>query len=190
MGRNVEIKARLGETAWSDVRRRASELADRSGEIIDQKDTFFNVRQGRLKLREFTDGSGELIFYERPDQSGPKTSSYSVSQTSSPGTLRDPLSHALGVRGVIKKRRELLIVGQTRVHLDQVEGLGLFVELEVVLEDTQSEPDGQKIANELMRQLGIDSGDLVPGAYVDLLRRRTGGDASAGGQGSAPGKQF
>ena len=169
MGRNVEIKARVQDGAWARLRWRAAELADRSGEIIDQNDTFFNVRQGRLKLREFPDGSGELIFYERPDESRPKTSSYMVSPTSSPATLLHSLSQALGVRGVVRKRRELFIVGQTRVHLDRVQDLGLFVELEVVLEDKQSQDDGQKIAIDLMRQLGIDSGDLVSGAYLDLI---------------------
>ena len=168
----MEIKVRVRESTWPDVRRRANELADRTGEFIDQKDTFFNVRQGRLKLREFTDGSGELIYYERPDESGPKTSSYTVSPTSEPRILLDPLSHALGVRGVVEKRRELLIVDQTRIHLDDVQGLGLFVELEVVLDEAQSSEDGQKIARDLMRRLGIEDSDLVSGAYVDLIEKK------------------
>jgi len=77
---------------------------------------------------------------------------------------------ALGVRGVVKKKRRLFLVGQTRVHLDEVDGLGHFVELEVVLRVNQSEEQGRKIAQELMRQLEISESDLLSGAYVDMIK--------------------
>ncbi|XP_077196688.1 uncharacterized protein LOC143838755 isoform X2 [Paroedura picta] len=79
------------------------------------------------------------------------------------------LSQALGVRGVVKKERRVYQVGQTRVHLDRVEGLGDFMELEVVLEEHQSPQEGALVAQQLMAELGIDPEDLLPGAYLDLL---------------------
>ena len=79
------------------------------------------------------------------------------------------LSAALGVRGEVRKRRTLLLSGQTRIHLDEVVDLGDFLELEVVLEPTQPAEDGELIARELMRRLDVRDEDLVEGAYLDLL---------------------
>jgi predicted adenylyl cyclase CyaB len=82
------------------------------------------------------------------------------------------LSLALGVRGVVRKKRTLYLVGQTRLHLDEVEGLGEFVELEVVLRHGQSDLEGQQIARELMTRLAIREQDLLEGAYMDMLEGR------------------
>uniref|UniRef100_A0A8C3H8J1 CYTH domain-containing protein n=1 Tax=Chrysemys picta bellii TaxID=8478 RepID=A0A8C3H8J1_CHRPI len=79
------------------------------------------------------------------------------------------LSQALGVQGVVKKERRLYVVGQTRVHLDRVEGLGDFLELEVVLSEQQSPEDGERVARRLMEELEVQEEDLVAGAYLDLL---------------------
>ena len=79
------------------------------------------------------------------------------------------MSLALGVRGVVRKKRTLYLVGQTRVHLDEVEGLGDFMELEVVLHPGQSDAEGQVIARDLMTRLGVAEKDLLEGAYMDLL---------------------
>ena len=84
------------------------------------------------------------------------------------------LELAYGIRGVVRKTRYLYLVGQTRIHLDDVEGLGQFMELEVVLEDGQSDADGQVIAEGLMTALGVESGDLIDGAYMDLLEKPSG----------------
>ena len=74
-----------------------------------------------------------------------------------------------GLRGVVRKRRELILIGQTRVHLDDVEGLGHFMELEVVMREGQSNEDGQQIAQGLMSELGIEESDLIACAYIDLM---------------------
>jgi len=167
MGRNVEIKARISDA--TDVSRRAAALSGSQGRRIDQQDTFFPCRKGRLKLRAFTDGSGQLIFYDRPDVRGPKTSEFSLAPTSDAESLCDVLGQALGVRAVVRKVRRLYLVGQTRVHIDQVEGLGEFLELEVVLDEGQTESEGAAIAAQLMERLAVDETQLVHGAYVDLI---------------------
>ncbi len=82
---------------------------------------------------------------------------------------KSALSAALGIRAIVRKRRTLYMAGQTRIHLDEVEGLGDFVELEVVLLDGQTTEDGTAIADSLMRALAISPNDLTPGAYADLL---------------------
>jgi adenylate cyclase class IV len=144
--------------------------ADGPPEAIAQDDTFFACAVGRLKLRVFADGRGELIAYERPDAIGPKTSDYAITPVADADALRTRLGRALGIGGRVIKQRTLLRVGRTRVHLDRVEGLGDFLELEVVLRDDESADDGVAVAHDLLRRLRIDPGRLVPGAYVDLLR--------------------
>jgi predicted adenylyl cyclase CyaB len=169
MGRNVEIKARARD--YETQRERAAALATQGPWVLEQSDTFFPCAQGRLKLRELGAGRGELIHYSRPDRPGPKASEYSLFVTDQPEALRETLSAALGVRGVVRKRRTLYLAGQTRIHLDEVEGLGEFLELEVVLAEGQSVAEGQRIAEELMERLGIRAEDLVEGAYLDLPGR-------------------
>jgi predicted adenylyl cyclase CyaB len=167
MGCNVEIKARA--TDFEAQRRKAAAMTDVAPEVLDQEDTFFRSRRGRLKLRLFGPDRGELIYYERPDASGPAESRYMILPTREPAVLRDALGKALGISGVVRKRREVYLVAGTRVHLDRVEDLGEFVELEAVLAPGESREAGLVRVRELGDALGISKEDLVECAYVDLL---------------------
>jgi adenylate cyclase class IV len=167
MARNIEIKARVRDP--EALRRKAASLSDCSPEIIRQEDTFFRSPRGRLKLREMPSARAQLIFYERPDQNGPKLSNYQIFETDNPVELKAVLSAMLGIRGVICKERYLYKMGQTRVHLDQVAELEPFMELEVVLRPDQADTEGEKIARDLIARLEIPTQDLVKGAYIDLL---------------------
>jgi len=169
MARNIEIKARIPDLA--PIRARAMLLASGPMQVIEQTDTFFVVPRGRLKVRAFADGSGELISYERANESGPKESTYTRVKCEDAGTLCQPLGRALGVRGVVVKQRELFLIGRTRVHLDRVEGLGCFVELEVVLGPEDSLEKGHHEALELLRLLEIPERTLVAEAYIDLVEQ-------------------
>lgn len=173
MPRNVELKARLRDP--QGVRARALALSDGPPAVLTQTDTFFACPQGRLKLRDFGDGTGELIHYRRPDRTGPKTSDYLICRTGDPAPLLAVLTRALGVECVVRKRRELLLRGDTRIHLDEVEGLGSFLELEVVLADGRPEQQGRDQASLLLAALGVPEADLVAQAYADLLRAGPGG---------------
>jgi len=167
MARNIEIKARIENVAA--LIPKAAAIADQGPVEILQDDTFFRCESGRLKLRSFPSGEGELIFYRRPNQQGPKESFYLRSPTSAPDTLRESLSLAYGQVGRVRKRRFLFLAGRTRIHLDQVEGLGHFLELEVVLEDGEPAEAGVLEAHKLMSELGIEPPQLIEAAYVDLL---------------------
>ena len=176
MARNIEIKARIESV--SALRPRARALAGAEPEVIDQDDTFFALPpgRGRLKLREFADGSAELIHYQRGDSAEAKASDYVRVPVSEPAAMREALTRALGVLGRVRKRRMLLRVGATRIHLDQVEGLPDHMELEVVLADGQSDAQGMAIAEDLMHRLGLADPAVAPrvaGAYLDLLLART-----------------
>ena len=169
MARNVEVKARIDSV--ESLLPHARALAGGDAERIEQDDTFFACAHGRLKLRDFGNSTGELIHYERADTAGPKLSDYVRAPTSDPAALREALARAQGVIGRVRKTRWLLLTGQTRVHLDRVEGLGDFIELEVVLRDAQSAADGEAIAERLMCELGIARDRRLAGAYLDLLAR-------------------
>ena len=169
MPANIEIKARVSNLA--ELRRRAEEISDTPVEVIPQEDTFFHTPKGRLKLRQLQPDRAQLVYYERPNQDGPKRSNYQLFETDNPEGLKTTLQLALGVRGVVRKTRYLYLAGQTRIHLDDVEGLGTFMELEVVLADGQTDAEGQSVAEGLMEKLGIRPEDLLEGAYMDLLEK-------------------
>lgn len=174
LNRNVEIKAVAHDPQALGERARA--LADRGPVQLYQEDTFFPARHGRLKLRKFSSTSGELIQYDRPSASGPSESCYRIAELSDPDAVLALLSEAIGVRGRVKKKRTLYISGATRIHLDEVEGLGHFVELEVVLSPGKDRKDGELTARRLMDELGIRDHDLLDKSYVDMLEEKAGRD--------------
>lgn len=171
MSRNVEIKAVVSDI--SSLRLILRSLTTTPPVTCSHRDIFFAVHRGRLKLREFSGGLGEIIFYERPDQAGAKVSTYDRCECADPKAVSAVLGRALGVRGVVEKRRELFEIGRTRIHLDEVCGLGSFLEIEVVLDDSDTTVEGERIANELLTVLGIPESALVASAYIDMLERKS-----------------
>jgi len=168
MARNVEVKARVADLAMVEARARS--LADQGPFDLTQDDTFFACPRGRLKLRELSPEQGELISYVRPDVPGPKISEFFIAATPSPQAMRETLGRALGIIGRVRKRRRVYLVEHTRIHLDHVEGLGAFLELEVELSEPQTAADGEVVALRLLSALGVSEADLIRGAYLDLLR--------------------
>jgi predicted adenylyl cyclase CyaB len=172
MPRNIEIKARVRD--FAALRIRAESLSDTPVQVIPQEDTFFFIPKGRLKLRVLAPEHAQLVWYARGDDTGPKRSDYQIYETSNPENLKSTLSLALGVRGKVKKIRYLYLAGQTRIHLDDVEGLGYFMELEVVMRPGQSDAEGLAIAEALMKKLDIAPDDLLEGAYMDMMEKNNG----------------
>jgi len=167
MSQNVEVKARVRD--FAALRRLVESMSETPAEAIDQVDTFFVVPRGRLKLRVLRPDACELIAYDRPDDAGARASEYFILRSSDPEALQRVLGAALPLRGTVAKRRLLYRIGRIRIHLDQVERLGAFVELEVVLGDRCSVEAGRAIAETLAAELGILDEDRVGGAYIDLL---------------------
>jgi len=170
MPRNIEIKARIDSVEALLPRARA--LADGPAQTLLQDDIFFAVpegRPGRLKLRAFADGAAELIHYHRPDTGQAKASDYVRVPVADPAALREALTRGLGLQGRVRKQRLLLQAGPTRIHLDRVEGLGDFMELEVVMCEGQPDAEGMALAEALMRELGLADAPRIAGAYLDLL---------------------
>jgi len=175
MPTNIEIKAVL--TNRAAVEAAAVRLSSAGPETIHQEDFFFDCDRARLKLRIFAPDRGELIRYERADVADVRGSHYLIARTPDPLILYDILATMLGTTGVVKKTRTLYLIGQTRVHVDEVRGLGEFLEIEVVLRPGQSEVEAKSIATALLSEFGIGQEQLIAEAYVDLLAlqaRQTG----------------
>ncbi|MFZ5807538.1 MAG: class IV adenylate cyclase [Verrucomicrobiota bacterium] len=171
MPRNVEIKAKVHDV--TALRKRARKLTGKPPQLLLQKDIFFHVKQGRFKLRVLSPTFGQLIFYQRGNAKNARESNYCIYETKNPEALRQVLRTALGEKIVVKKKRCLYLLGQTRIHIDEVEGLGNFMELEVVLKKNQSAIEGMKTCRDIMQKLDIKQKYLISCAYADLLARKT-----------------
>lgn len=174
--RNIELKARCPDLAAA--RAAAERHGARFVRVERQRDTFFHARTGRLKLRERTwregqeteDRSGaELIPYERSDTGGARESRYHVVPVIEPQALVAALGAALGIRGAVVKRRELWMWHNVRIHLDEVEGLGSFVEFEAVMLPGETDAEAHARLAALQATLGLADASVVPVAYADLL---------------------
>ena len=164
--RNIELKARLADP--DAARAAARRLGARLDATLRQTDTYFVVPHGRLKLREFGSGPAELIFYHRPDSAGWRASDYRLVPVADAGPLRELLSAALGVRGVVRKVREVWLWENVRIHVDQVEGLGTFLEFEVLVGPDFPEALCRTRAEELARAFGFGEGERIAGSYADM----------------------
>jgi predicted adenylyl cyclase CyaB len=167
MARNIEIKTRIASV--EALLPLAQALSDGPAQTLDQDDTFFKVPSGRLKLRILADGSAELIHYCRADAAQARASDYVRVPVPDPSALREALTRACGQQGRVRKRRWLFMADTTRIHLDRVEGLGDFMELEVVLQPGQTDDWGLARAESLLRAFGLAEARHEAMAYLDLL---------------------
>ena len=163
--RNVELKALDPDPARSLAVCRELGAEDRG--VLRQRDTYFRARSGRLKLREEEPGGAVLIQYDRPDAAAARESRYRLTRVADPDELRASLDAALGTLVVVDKERHLLLWDGVRIHLDTVQGLGSFVELESVAPvDSDLAPEREKVAH-LQAALGID--EILADSYSDRL---------------------
>lgn len=164
---NIEIKARCATPARIRELLRARNAEFRG--LDRQIDTYFNVPRGRLKLRE-GNIENNLIYYEREDQEGAKQSQVSLLPVSPGSTLKDILTHALGVLVVVDKRREIYFVDNVKFHIDDVTGLGSFVEIEALdLSGILGQEKLRQQCHTFLDLFAITPAELVAVSYSDLL---------------------
>jgi homotetrameric cytidine deaminase len=176
--RNIEVKALDPDPERSLAVCRGLGAEDRG--VIRQRDTYFRAREGRLKLREEEPGGATLVQYERPDAAAARESRYRLVPVAEPDALREALAAALGTLVVVAKARHLLLWEGVRIHLDRVEGLGSFVELEgVAPPESDLSAEHERVAR-LSEALGIR--ELLPDSYSDRL---LGPDALVAAAGAA-----
>ena len=167
--KNLEAKFRLADLARAEASAIGIGYARRA--ILNQRDTFFRVADGKLKLRE-EDDKAVLIFYRRGNSRQLMLSEYEIAPIADPATTRHMLDAALGTLAVVEKVRILLIRDNVRLHLDLVASLGEFGELEAVIR-SGDDPEGSRGAvNETLEALGIAPADLIDVSYFEMLARR------------------
>jgi adenylate cyclase class 2 len=170
---NVELKARLSDLP--NARQVAARLATTPVEILRQVDTYFVCSSGRLKLRELDGASAELIAYDRPDHPESRTSQYRILKMADPAAAKELLTAALGALVVVEKTRELYLHDNVRIHLDEVVGLGAFLEFEAVLTSPSDAEQGRRQVQGLATEFSLRDEDLVAKSYSDLLLQRPAG---------------
>lgn len=162
---NVEIKAELRDPALA--RSVCAALGARHIQTMDQTDTYYRVSQGRLKKRETAGEEPEWIYYERADAAAARVSRFTIYNPEQAaqrfGATEPP------VWRVVRKRRELWMLGNVRIHLDEVEGLGWFIEFEALVTPGADEGECQRRVQELRRELGPAMGEPVAVGYSDLV---------------------
>ena len=163
--RNLELKARFADLARGE--QIAQALGAASGGDLYQLDTYFHVASGRLKLREDGHAGGELIFYQRPEDSPTRWSDYFKTPVAAPEALRDVLTRALGVRQQVEKTRRLYLFRGARIHLDRVTRLGTFVEFEVPTDDDADA--ARALMGELMLAFGLSDADAIATSYGEMM---------------------
>lgn len=169
---NIEIKVRLRDADHLRIEGNIRSLVPGVIDPTTDVDTYFRVPHGRLKLRVSNDDrAGTLIYYERPNEATSRLSLYRLVSIPDARALRDTLAEAVGVLVTVNKRRSVFIYGQTRIHLDNVENLGYFIELETVL-GTQSDEAALAEHRYVFNTLGLDACEAVPQSYSDLLLLR------------------
>jgi predicted adenylyl cyclase CyaB len=171
--RNLELKARDRDPERS--LRVCAELGAEDRGTLRQTDTYFEVAAGRLKLREEPGSDAQLIAYQRPDLAGQKESRYWIVAVADPAGLKQALSALLGLQAVVSKARRLFVFEGVRIHLDRVERLGSFIELEGVATGDTDPADFEALLSDLRRSFEIDQSDLVGGSYSDLVASDAGG---------------
>jgi adenylate cyclase class IV len=165
--RNIESKFRCSD--HDAVAARAIAAGARDEGFIRQRDQFYGVSRGRLKLRTLDDARSDLIAYDREDNPEARVSDYALYPSDDARALDEVLGRALQRTSLLEKTRHLLIHGMTRIHLDDVDGVGRFVELETVVEN-QSGAAAEAEHHHVVQLLGLADVERIAVAYVDLSR--------------------
>jgi len=167
----VELKARVEDHDF--LRKKLSALGAEHAGTFRQTDSYFEVPEGRLKLREVTDdGTAELIYYERENIAGPKSDDAFILRVQEPEELKKILKKILTPLVVIEKVREIYRYNGTQIHLDTVKNLGKFIEFERQTSDDPKMIKKDRLTlQKLMKKLKIDPNNLESLSYSDLLEK-------------------
>jgi len=167
ISRNIELKARLRHV--ETAREIAEMVATERLATEEQLDTYFHCREGRLKLRQVNGKLAQLIWYARQNDTSPKPSDYQLVPVADAESLKAALTSALGVRSIIRKRRQIFLWGNVRIHLDEVEGSGHFLEFEAVLGPGIDDKAGHAQLIDLVKRFEVQDDDLLAGSYSELV---------------------
>ncbi len=167
MRQNLELKARISSV--SEAVHAAHRLKAKAKGILRQRDVYYKVSHGRLKLRIINDRSAELIFYNRPNKKGSRYSDYFLLPVSNVRLVNELCTAAFGQKVVVEKKRRLFIYKNSRIHLDEVRELGTFIEFEVLVKHGRHQ--AQKLLEALVTKFNIRRATIIAVSYADLVLR-------------------
>lgn len=167
MSENIEFKAKV--TDYDEMKSAMQSITQSEPVILEQTDVYYNVKKGRAKLRTICNIRHELIIYRRKDLAGPKSSKYTRIKVKHYKLVNKIMSSLFGVRGVVKKYRTLFLKDNIRFHLDRVDSLGSFMEIEYIVSPMQDKEDIKSQVDGLLQALNIQKEMLVNCSYIDLL---------------------
>ncbi len=168
MYKNLELKVRIVSLAKTiDI---AKKIGAREKEILFQKDIYFKIREGRLKLRIINSQSAELIFYNRPNRKGSRYSNYTILKINDIKSVQSFFADIYGISRIVEKRRRLYIFKNARIHIDKVTGLGNFLEFEVII--NKGDKEANELMNFLISQFYVKPSEIVAGSYCDLIKAK------------------
>jgi predicted adenylyl cyclase CyaB len=168
MPRNLELKARI--SSISEAVHTAHRLKLCAKDTLQQRDIYYNISHGRLKLRVINNRSAELIFYIRPNKKGSRYSNYYVLPVSDPELTNKLCTAAFGLKVMVKKKRQLFLYKNSRIHLDEVLGLGTFIEFEVLVK--YGIRQAQKLLKVLSAEFAIKRAATLSFSYSDMLLQK------------------
>ncbi|MCX6120651.1 MAG: class IV adenylate cyclase [Ignavibacteriales bacterium] len=165
MPQNLELKARISSV--SEAVRAAHRLNAHAKGVLQQRDIYYRVPRGRLKLRIIKDRSAELIFYNRPNKKGSRYSDYVVLPVDDAILTNALCTAAFGQKVIVEKKRRLFLYKNSRIHLDEVRGLGTFIEFEVLV--NYGKRQAQKLLDVLSKEFAIKPAAVIGISYSDML---------------------
>jgi len=167
---NIELK--IGVNSFRGIKKLLKEINAKESGILIQKDTYYNSKNNRLKLREINNREFVLIGYSRPDKESAKLSNYDLLylDKDQAKTLKKIMRDSFGEKVIVKKKRELWIYENTRIHLDLVEGLGKFLEIETVVGEGTKK--ARKEYDEIYGFLKLDEFKKYKKSYSDLMIKK------------------
>ena len=164
---NIEIKAKCNNPGF--IREYLKNNHAEFKGTDHQTDTYFNVSHGRLKLRE-GNIENNLIYYERNDETGAKESNFQLVNINDPDGLKEVLAKSSGIKVIVKKKRDIYFIKNVKIHIDDVSGLGSFVEIEASnLYADVSKEKLQEQCNFYLKEFKINNEDLIAVSYSDML---------------------
>ena len=173
--RNIEIKVSIN--GFDEIIPLIKKMGAKFEERLQQVDTYYESKNGRLKIREINGRRFEIIFYERPNECDSRISNYYLIDIMPDQVqpIKHVLHETLGEKVIVKKERKLWLYRNTRIHLDDVENLGTFLELESVIKDGNLE-EARKEYNKVSEFLGLSRFEKFGGSYSDMLLLKSEGN--------------
>lgn len=165
--KNIELKS-----ACTDLRlakQKCKQIKAKYKGILNQTDTYFNVNPGRLKMRNVNNRKFELIYYSRIGKGSQMQSDYEIIKLSGDKEIKSILKNTIGIKGIVKKKRELYIYENVRIHLDTVSMLGTFLEFEIVCRNRKDLKEAPRKMNYLKKVFEIKQRNLISKSYIDLI---------------------